>query len=210
MLRNLSVAIVIIVYIGGSVCADEKDILPTSFGLEWGRDFNQVRDTYDYSGVKKDSSGNFEILTINTGDFLPSNTDFLQLLVHPDAGLVKFTWFSDNFTSDLYGTSGKEGFDEMVNILNKKYGFQSKKITFSGLELWDEPDEFYQCLKHTGCGAWVAFWGSDNNSNLNEDAAASIELKGLGRAEGYLEFSVEHPDFYRILQNHAQRDADKF
>ena len=137
-------------------------------------------------------------------DALPSKTDFLQAMFWKGR-LVKFSWVSDNFTGDLFGKEGQEAYAKLASTLSQKLG-AGEETTITGRELWDEPDEFYQCLAYDGCGVWVTFWV---NSSVGNNIAV-LQLNGLDRGEGYLRYVVEHPDWYKYSDDRASGDASKF
>lgn len=68
--------------------------------------------------------------------------------------------YSEDIENDTYGSEGKEKYENIKTSLRKKYGLPTLKLEVSGLTLWNEPDEFYQCLDYDGCGVCTIFSGS--------------------------------------------------
>ncbi|NRQ27749.1 hypothetical protein [Aliiroseovarius sp. xm-g-7] len=208
MLKKIVTSLILWIAASVSVFAEGGKIIPTSFGLEWGETEESVRKKFNVTN-ETNMSG-FNMLKISLSEALPSNTDFLLAAVHKDFGLVKFSWNATNITSDIYGREGKEEFKKLKNILDEKYGVNSESLTVVGLKLWDETDEFYQCLAYDGCGAWVAYWNNESDTSLHVDAAAMLQLNGVERGVGYLGFSVEHPNFSKAKAMYSSNDEGKF
>ncbi len=61
-------------------------------------------------------------------------------------------------------------------------------LEISGLKLWDEPDEFYQCLDYSGCGFWMSAF-EDKESGI----AVGLQLEGLRRGRGFIKLTYEGP-----------------
>jgi hypothetical protein len=180
-----------------------EGLLEPSFGLRWGMSPQEFGSAFDE--IDRETEGDLLLITSSgTPDALPSNTDFLQAIFWEDR-LIKFTWASDNFTGDLDGSEGKKAYSALAETLTRKHG-RGEEITVSGRELYEEPDEFYECMKYDGCGAWLTYWSSP----ANEDNVALLQLRGLGRGEGFLRYVVEHPDWYRHGENLEVEDATKF
>ena len=65
---------------------------------------------------------------------------------------------SEDITNDAFGSKGKEMYDDIKSKLKNKYGEPTENFEFVGLRLYDESDEFYQCLSYDGCGMWTSFF----------------------------------------------------
>jgi len=114
--------------------------------------------------------------------------------------LLKSLW-------DIYGSAGKDQFDNLVNLLKQKYKVENT-YCYVGQELYKESDEFYECLNYDGCGNWAILMSSENKN-------ISIQLCGLSRGEGYIRLVAEaKPEFSNALEkNKAKKnlkDSDAF
>ncbi|WP_218352746.1 hypothetical protein [Alteromonas lipotrueiana] len=134
-----------------------------------------------------------------------SFADFYYLVFIEGSGLQKVSVVGNTIDSDSTGSEGKATFEKIETALNGKYGDAPKSLKHVGLELYDEWDEFYQCLAYDGCGYWLSFW------DIGE-GALFMELKGLKRGSGYLNIVYESPDYSQlaaaIKQNRLNSDVD--
>jgi hypothetical protein len=152
------------------------------FDLIWGMTPKELKK----AGIvleKKEASANLSRYVCAS---LPKNIDNIErysLLFDDSLGLVKVTMYSENITGDVYGTEGKERFEKIEQMLQKTY---KKRDSFcsSGNDLYEESDEFYQCLRYPGCGDWASFWDGDNK-------IVNLELEGISRGTGYITLAVE-------------------
>ena len=103
--------------------------------------------------------------------------------------LVKVSANSIRLSDDIYGTAGKQQYRNLKDLLTKKYGTPTNDIEYLGIKAYEDADEFYQCLKYTGCGALMSVYEFDGG-------AIVIQLKGTGRGEGYLDIAYESPAFF--------------
>ena len=174
------------------------------FGLQWSMTTSQIKGmgihlTYDstvsgISGYKTDS--------------LPKNHSMAEgyVLYFFKDSLVKILMVGKTIDEDYYGIKGKEIFDQVFDQISSKMTV-NRKITYIGKKLYDELDEFYQCLDYGGCGAWVAFFTGENQR-------VQLELLGLKRGEGYLKIVSESFKFgdivERIKSKISNTDAEAF
>jgi hypothetical protein len=176
------------------------------FGLQWLASPQQVKDL----GVSLELQTSSESVSIYKTDSLPKNHSMAEsynLLFYRDSVLVKILMASKSITQDIYGTEGKEAFQGICNQISLKNKI-TNKICYSGKNLYEENDEFYQCLKYEGCGRWVAFFHSDNKDIM-------LELRGLGRGSGYLRITAEaQPEWGSYLEliksDESESDAGSF
>jgi hypothetical protein len=190
-------------FIFASSTLAQEAIIQPSFGITWEDTKEDV--ISEHPGATERRQGVFDLITISgeASPDLPSNTDSLTYVFHDDFGLVKVNWASDDITNDLFGTAGIALFEQLRESLSKRLG-EATMITFTGQVLWNERDEFYQCLNHAGCGAHAAFWSTESESG------AMLELKGLSRGTGYILYAVQHPNFEVALEQRSGDDASKF
>ena len=131
-----------------------------------------------------------------------SFADFYSL-VFVDNRLQKVQIAGNDITDDPSGREGKELFAKVKRQLTAKYGQPSDEREIVGLKLWDEYDEFYQCLDYAGCGLWSAIW--------KHDGSVVIELKGVSRGKGWLNLIYESKDWGAIVDKHdARQDSSDY
>lgn len=138
----------------------------------------------------------------------PSNTDLVSIVFVDKVGLQKITWMSTNFADDISGRAGKEAYTSLKATLEKKYGAPSRSFESVGLKLYDEYDEFYQCLAYAGCGMWMTLWEGPFGI-----VGLAIESTGR-RGSGWLQVTYEGPRWAETIDaKQAQankQDADAF
>ncbi|MGV3526280.1 MAG: hypothetical protein ACO1RX_18825 [Candidatus Sericytochromatia bacterium] len=90
-------------------------------------------------------------------------------------------------------------------MLTSKYGQPSEQFHKTGLKLYEDGDEFYECLRYTGCGYWSSFWKVDGENRIQ------LTLKGLSYGTGYLVISYEGPQWSQAIDAHEaeQSNADQ-
>jgi len=154
------------------------------FGIKWCSTPQQAV----LAGVKlkKDMERTTEHISIYDAVRLPKGLSGFEnyvLIYHKDRCLVKVTAVGTTIDDSADGTHGKQEFERLENILAAKYvaAMQAKHI---GRKLYEEEDEFYQCLGYEGCGRWIIFLEGP-------DRKIMLELHSAGRSSGYLVFTVE-------------------
>lgn len=175
------------------------------FGLRWGMTVAEVKS----AGVALTKTKGDRNLDVYKAPSMPKNlSDFESYgLVFADGKLAKIWGISKDISNDPSGSSGKERFETLRAALLQKYGqprFNSQTV---GNKLFKEYDEFYQCLKYSGCGHWFSSFESP-------DKVLSIELKGLSRGTGYLDITAEAKpqwdkalEVYKTRKNSSDKDA---
>ncbi len=94
------------------------------------------------------------------------------------------------------------------NAVSKKYGPAGDDLTTEmvGLSLYKDSDEFYECLKYSGCGYYTAIW------KVNTGGAINVTIKGSARGTGWVELQYEGPEWSssldRIRAAEAESDLD--
>lgn len=119
--------------------------------------------------------------------------------------LVKIFAVGKTITGDSTGSDGKEAYKVLTTALIEKYGKPKRSIHKTGMRLYQNRDEFYQCLAYDGCGLWVDLFES-------HDRAILIQLKGLRRGEGIIHLSYEaRPEWEEALDQNrvAKKEATK-
>ena len=161
------------------------------FGLNFGQTPKEIR-ALGSTLTFKDNNKNFSSYTCNS---LPKNSSSAEsyTLIFSDDSLVKVIMIGNTISNDIYGSDGKEAFINTFELLKKKYIVHLFR-TELGLELYDESDEFYQCLAYDGCGLYAAILKNDSKN-------ITLQLKGLERGKGYLILTAEAvPEFEKALE----------
>lgn len=168
------------------------------FGLQWGQ---TQKDLTDKKVDLTDCSTSKKITSCKTTNPIKgvSFGELYMLFIDDEKGLQKIKMLSKDITSDITGTKGKALYSKVKGSLTKKYS-APKSYEYFGLKLYDEYDEFYQCLKYDGCGSWISFWKVKNGGN------AIVELKGLARGKGYLTLTYESKEWSAIIDSLKQRE----
>jgi hypothetical protein len=165
------------------------------FGLNFGQTTKEIR-AMGVTLIFKDSLNNLFSYKCKT---LPKNFSSAEsyTLIFSDDSLVKIIMLGNTIDNDLYGNDGKEAFKNTMELLKKKYTVGDVS-DFSGLVLYKEPYEFYECLRYEGCGFYAAALKGDNKT-------VCLELKGLERGKGYLVLVIESvQEFSRALEKSKQ------
>lgn len=106
--------------------------------------------------------------------------------------LLKITAISEHITDDIYGRVGKEKFNNLVSVFTERYGKPSSSVQHTGLKLYQEADEFYQCLKYKGCGMYSAIFETPTKGFV-------VQLHGTGRGSGYIELTFEATEWSAVV-----------
>ena len=200
MRRTLIFASLLIV----SFAAPAADGDEALFGLRWGMSPSDVK-AVGVTLTKDKAERNLETYRTTS---LPKNISDSEgySLIFANGKLVKLWSVSRNIEGDPSGSSGKERFETIRSSLTQKYGTPTINRQTVGNKLYDEYDEFYQCLAYKGCGVWVALYET-------KDKTVSIQLKGLRRGTGYIDITAEAtPQWDRALEiynaNKNKSDSD--
>ena len=156
------------------------------FGTTWGQSVGELEKAGMICAEKETDSKN-DLVTCKTSS-LPKDIsikDFYYLLFSDTYGLQKVVMISSDITGDITGREGKELYNKYKSVLVKKYSKPTFELETVGVKLYDEYDEFYQCLAYDGCGSYLSIFEPE------EGGAVSIELKGLARGKGYIKLGYE-------------------
>lgn len=159
-----------------------EPVFPKPFGLSWGATSKELSDI----GFTKLDSGDDMVAmhSYATPKSWSIGKEYVVFLYNDK--MVRAGAFSEPFKNDVYGTEGKEAFERIVGLIGKKYG-PMKKTTFTGLKLYKDSDEFYQCLEYAGCGYYQA-------SLDYAGGQIHVRLIGERRGEGKLMVSYDSPE----------------
>ena len=176
------------------VFAAEK--FPSPFGLDWGMSHAELQ-AVGFSAPK--SLEDFEYATSVSTPKPWSQGDSYFVLTYKNK-LVKAFVESKPITNDVYGSKGKELYRSVKNILTEKYGNASSEFEHTGITLYDESDEFYQCLAYSGCGGYMSSFEVSGGH-------IQVSIEGGRRGEGAVKITYESPAFYTAKQEIESLDA---
>lgn len=166
------------------------------FGLRWGMSASEMRQMGVNLTLDRDieSVATYDTLTLPR-DISGIEQYYLQI---PERyGLQKIVAIGEDIENDPFGTDGKQEYERIKSIISGRYGEPSDEANVVGLTLYDERDEFYQCLQYDGCGGWMAIWET-------KGVAVVLQLKGLRRGTGYIDIVIEGPKWSEFV--HQTRD----
>lgn len=135
-----------------------------------------------------------EDLTVRTTQTAPVPLDpgAAYVLSYYKGRLLKVAAISSEITDDPMGTEGKATFNDLVAVFTERYGKPFDGLQASGSTVYRRADEFYECLKYTGCGLWMAVFKTPEKT-------ASIRLKGVSRGKGYINVTVEAAEWSGVV-----------
>ena len=147
-----AILLMLLMSLANMVFASDQD---APFGLVWSMTKAQV----EKLSVSLEPSSTRDGLEIFKATSLPNNvsmSEFYILTFDKTYHLQRIQMISKDITGDIYGSEGKEKYSALKDALVKKYGQPTNGLERVGMKLWDERDEFYQCLMYDGCGMWIA------------------------------------------------------
>ncbi|MBY6188315.1 hypothetical protein KUV89_17000 [Marinobacter hydrocarbonoclasticus] len=169
------------------------------FGLQWGQALN---------GMEHPEPGNpIGVQDIENPPKPHSKADSYWGFGTTGSGLQKVVMNSSLIEGDAYGRDGKALYDSLVKALIGAGYQEENRIESVGHALWDEADEFYQCLGYDGCGYWMWF-GVDAAGDK-----AMVQIEGRSRGTGRVRATFESARWSDVLnagkdqQNQADSEA---
>lgn len=161
------------------------------FGLKWGMHVNDLSSL----GIKVAStstSGNIVVVNVKELPNAFPDTDAVNMLFDRQLGLVKVRWTSTAVTGDPNGSQGRSKYGEMKKTVVETRGNPSDETLVVGARLFDQEDEFYQCLTYEGCGVWSALWEEKPSGGV------LLSVEGLGPGQGYVQLDFESADWQKV------------
>ena len=161
------------------------------FGLKWGMHVNDLSSL----GIKVAStstSGNIVVVNVKELPNAFPDTDAVNMLFDRQLGLVKVRWTSTAVASDPNGSQGRSKYVEMKKTVVETRGNPSDETLVVGARLFDQEDEFYQCLSYEGCGVWSALWEEKPSGGV------LLSVEGLGPGQGYVQLDFESADWQKV------------
>ena len=171
------------------------------FGLGWGMSEQDTK----ILGVNCEEKTTQSRITVCKTTSLPKNlsiSDQYALYIDGKYQLQKVTMISEIISNDIYGSEGKEIYFDLKNKLSNKYGKPSDSFEYVGDELYDESDEFYQCLAYEGCGYYLSFYKDSSGETI------TLEIEGIRRGSGYISLSYEGPSWGAVVDEHNNKKSD--
>ncbi len=200
---NIKFLLIILAFLSPpSFGADGDEAL---FGLRWGMTVAEVKS----AGTALTKAYRDRNMESYKAPSMPKNiSDFESYsLIFADGKLTKMYGIGKTISNDPSGLSGKERFETLRSVLIQKYGQPILNSQIMSNKLFKEHDEFYLCLKYSGCGIWVSVFETP-------DKLLTIEMKGLARGAGFIEIAAEaRPqwsqamDVYKLRKNLSDKDA---
>ncbi|WP_338268007.1 hypothetical protein [Marinomonas pontica] len=176
------------------IFAAEK--FPSPFGLEWGMSHAELQ-AVGFSAPKPLEDFEYATSVSTPKPWSQGNSYFA--LSYKDK-LVKAIVESKPITDDVYGSEGKALYSSVKSILVKKYGNPSSEFEHTGMKLYDDADEFYQCLEYSGCGGYMASFSVGGGS-------IQVSIEGSRRGQGNVKITYESPAFYNAKEAIEAQDA---
>lgn len=199
----LKILIAITFVFSSLIATAEDQAVEAPFGLEWGAEKGALRgDGIILSDCK--SEGWVEYCTTES---VPKNLSVAEsyvLYFSKEYGLQKVLMVGETFTNDVYGIAGKDRYAKLKGALDSKYS-GATSYEYVGRTVYNESDEFFQCLDYAGCGNWGTYWTD------NIKGSVVLELMGLRRGSGFVKLSYEGELWSRaISEKDKVEDAADF
>jgi len=106
---------------------------------------------------------------------------------------------SKKIKSDVYGTEGQKEYFKYKEALTNKFGKPKNSLEVVGLEVFEDSDEFYQCLTYDGCGCYVSLFGDH----------LTLKLEGIERGKGNLIITYKSELFTKYIENEEKESENK-
>ena len=161
---------------------EDTTLIP--FGLKWGMHPGQLSSL----DIEITDSSRTNDLTVVTAEEIPdafAETKSVNLLFDRRLGLVKVRWTSLDIEADPTGTTGRAKYGEMRAIIMDALGEPTDETLVVGARLFDQEDEFYQCLAYEGCGVWSALWENSPSGGV------LLSVEGTGPGQGFVQIDYE-------------------
>jgi len=186
--------------LSGALNADDS----APFGLTWGMTAEDLKSLRIILIPYRETDNSALYKSYSLPKNLSDARHYL-LVFDKRTGLQKVVMTSENINDDAYGSIGQERFEALKETLSLKYGFPSDGMESVGNQVYEEEDQFYECVMHLGCGLWMAIWRHEGGTYV-------LQLEGLGRGLGYILFTAEGAGFVAESKQNRQiersSDAD--
>lgn len=156
-------------------------------GLNWGASVETLTVVNGAKNIGR-TDERTELYELKKTPITLTDFDNTIALVDKKYGLVKIVMIK-NFNGDLLGSDGVKFYNKYKKTLSKKYGSGSS-YEYMGRKLYDNSDEFYQCLAYSGCGSYMTTFEPNKNQFI------AVRLSGTSRGKGQLIIGYESSKFY--------------
>jgi len=156
-------------------------------GLKWGMSKSAVPGGVEFI---KNMSG-YELTRVSdlSRIRIPKIRKLKELvLIFANDGLQKILIVFEKTKDDVTGSDNKYYYFKIKEILSHKYGKTTNTFEYIGKQVYENKDEFYQCLRYSGCGAYMSFFTSEN-VNIR------VFIEGFRRGVGYVAIEYENEGF---------------
>ncbi|MGB8275412.1 MAG: hypothetical protein WCF16_09130 [Alphaproteobacteria bacterium] len=180
----LAAALICAAMSSAAISSAAAENVKAPFGLTWGM---QVADL-KAAGITIHSTSTTGDLTVVNAKEVPGafdNTYLVTMLFDRQLGLVKVRWVGTNVQDDATGRQGRASYAEMKKFVTETYGSPTDETMVVGARLFDQDDEFYQCLSYEGCGVWSAIWEQQPSGGV------LLSIEGLGAGKGFVQVDFE-------------------
>jgi hypothetical protein len=122
---------------------------PAPFGLQWGMEVSGLTERY-MPLQSTTRTGDLTVVNLTKAPRAPAETYLVNLLFDREMGLVKVRWMSTDIKGDATGKNGRRKYREVRQYVVDSYGEPTDEALVIGARLFDQDDEFYQCLAYEG------------------------------------------------------------
>jgi hypothetical protein len=181
---SLRVVLAAAVIILAAALPARAESMAAPFGLKWGMQIADLK----AAGITTHSTSKTGDLTVVTAKEVPNafaDTYLVSMLFDRELGLVKVRWTGNNIEDDPTGRQGRAKYAEMKKFVAESYGKPTDETMVVGARLFDQEDEFYQCLSYDGCGVWSALWEQQPSGGV------LLSIEGLGTGKGFVQVDFE-------------------
>ena len=188
-----------------TTCFFSESLAEEIFGLKKGMSIDEIR-ALDFGDVKQSQDSPEAWFVIEPKK--PKDTRFAHFYITPEDGLLKimFTW---HIQTNSYGYNAKEKFNELRDILKKKYG-EGKTIDYLNYgSLWDEPRYWMMgLLKGDRRLVWIQSDFADSNKwNLS---TVGLRVEAINQEKASLALNYEYQGFSEYLDGKKAEEASQF
>ena len=157
--------------------AHANDLL-TALDLKWGQTPTTLREN-KIALENCNSSHNITSCQVINKKKGAAYDAIYKLFFSKDEGLQKIQFTMKKIENDATGIVGKTFYTKLKKFISRKYNSPTS-YEFTGKQKYTQIDQFYECLQHDGCGAWVSFWEMKNGD------FTYLLLSGVGKGSGFL------------------------
>jgi hypothetical protein len=154
------------------------------FGLEWGMQVGDLT-ALDIAIQSTTKSGNLAVVTVTETPEALDDTYLVTLWFDNELGLVNVRWTSNKIEADTSGERGRRKYTETRRFIVENYGEPTDEALVIGARLFDQDDEFYQCLAYEGCGVWSAIWEQEPAGGI------LLSIEGMDPGTGFVQLYFE-------------------